>query len=189
MKLPIYQQISLQKIVDRLKSGVVSRADAMNTASQLEMLEPTPFRDVKLLVYQTFINTPRADLGKLIGECEEHPFEGGSDEHIARKFLQLKENASSRGLEFSLTLEDVRDLMHTTYCEYSGVAFDSTSITLKRTVDRINCKRGYVKGNVVACTHAMNCYKNELLEMVGAPFRGRPEALVECIKKWGGIDG
>lgn len=189
MKLPMYQQSSLQKIVGRLKSGAVERSQALNTISQLEASDPTPFRDAKLLVYQTFVNTPRADLGKLVGEYEEPPFDEGSDEHIARKFIRLKENASHRGLEFNLSLEDVRDLMRTTHCGYSGVAFDNTSTPSKRTVDRVNCKRGYVKGNVLACTFAMNCYKNELLEMVGAPFRGRPEALIECVKKWGGIDG
>lgn len=189
MKLPIYQQSSLQKLANRLKSGVVDISQALNTISQLEASDPTPFRDAKLMVYQTFVNTPRANLDKLIGGYEEPTLDEGSDEHIARKFIQLKEGANHRGIEFSLTLDDIRKLMHTTHCGYSGVEFDSTSITLKRTVDRIDCKRGYVKGNVVACTHAMNCYKNELLEMTGAPFKGRPEALVECIKKWGGIDG
>ena len=88
-----------------------------------------------------------------------------SDEliRITEKKLQLMKSAQKRNLEFNLTDYDVKLLLKRKTCYYTGIEF-TTLGDYHRTVDRIDNTKGYVKGNVVACTHIANQLKNELLE-------------------------
>jgi len=81
---------------------------------------------------------------------------------IAAKFRALAFSARSRGIKFDLSLDDIQDIILAKKCYYTNVTFDNKD-NLK-TVDRINNKKGYVKGNVVACTDKINQFKNEILE-------------------------
>lgn len=84
-------------------------------------------------------------------------------EDILLKRLQLYRSATGRGIDFSLNDEDVRILLERKTCYYTGARFkDNTDY--HRTVDRIDNKLGYVKGNVVACTLGANRLKNIILE-------------------------
>lgn len=84
----------------------------------------------------------------------------GSDEDsmVANKFLNLKASATRRGKEFNLRIADVRNLLRRKRCYYTNVPFDTT-VNL-RSIDRIDCTKGYVKGNVVACTVRINHLKS-----------------------------
>ncbi len=82
---------------------------------------------------------------------------------VAAKFLSKQENAISRGVEFKLTLAQVKKLMLTKRCYYSGVVL-TTKGDHRLTFDRINSKLGYVDGNVVACSKKVNTLKEELLD-------------------------
>jgi hypothetical protein len=81
-----------------------------------------------------------------------------------RKYNQLANSANNRGLEFNLTFTEVKKLSNSKVCYYTGVRFDPSSEDTKFSVDRIDCTKGYVKGNVVACTIRINKIKARLLE-------------------------
>ena len=81
---------------------------------------------------------------------------------IAYKFIQLEKSAFRRGLEFNLTLSEVRKLVTRKTCFYTKVQLssgDSSNDKTKRTVDRLNPQKGYVMGNVVACSFFANQLK------------------------------
>ena len=62
--------------------------------------------------------------------------------------------------EFSLTVSQVKQLQRRKTCAYTGVAFvDEEGHPLQRTFDRVDSSKGYVHGNVVACTQRINTLK------------------------------
>lgn len=81
---------------------------------------------------------------------------------IAAKFRSLAFSARSRGIKFDLSLDDIQDIILQKRCYYTNVLFDDKDNT--KTVDRIDSKKGYIKDNVVVCTHRINQFKNEILE-------------------------
>lgn len=83
---------------------------------------------------------------------------------VATRYLQLKDSAKSRGKEFNLTLLDVRRLMQRKTCFFTKRRFDEGDVNWKRTMDRLDASKGYVKGNVVACSKWANSLKNVLVE-------------------------
>lgn len=83
---------------------------------------------------------------------------------VLLKRLHLCLSAEKRNLEFDLNDEDVRSLLERKTCYYTGAKFNNTNPNFKRTIDRIDCSKGYIKGNVVACTHNINQIKNLILE-------------------------
>ena len=105
-----------------------------------------------------------------------------SDENVARKYLQLKESATRRGKDFTISLSDVRTLLKKKTCYYTGLPF-TDEVNYSRTVDRIDVNKGYIKGNVVACTHIANQLKEMLVENKEAPFRTNVKALKKFIEK------
>ena len=84
-----------------------------------------------------------------------------SDLDVALKLTQLYHSARDRKLEFNLTLKTVRRLITNKTCFYTGVEFESEG-PLSRSIDRIDTTRGYVEGNVVACTVDINGKKANL---------------------------
>lgn len=93
--------------------------------------------------------------------CE--PIETPLNLQAAKKYVQLYESALKRGKDFNLTFGDVKRLINRKTCAYTGVRFGSNPST-KKTVDRIDPKKGYVKDNVVIVTHEANQIKNKLFE-------------------------
>lgn len=94
---------------------------------------------------------------------------------LHRRYAYLAKSAADRNLDFNLDIEDMKQLMDQTHCYYTGAKFDRNSETLKITVDRVDSKKGYVKGNVVVCTYAANQFKNSLIESKDAMFKGPSE--------------
>lgn len=83
------------------------------------------------------------------------------DTFVALKYLNTQISASSRGIEFNLTLSEMRNILKRKTCYYSGAKFTDKN---KLTLDRKDNKIGYVSGNVVACSHIINSMKSFILE-------------------------
>lgn len=99
----------------------------------------------------------------------------------AKKYFHLHQSASRRKLDFDLKVADVKRLLKRKTCTYSGVVMvkgrhpnqveELGQISEALTFDRINPDKGYVKGNVVACSHASNQLKNSLEMSNTSDFR------------------
>ena len=84
-----------------------------------------------------------------------------SDVEVAKKLVNIHSSAQSRNLEFNLTFECVKKLLEYTTCFYTNVQFTEDGI-YARSFDRVDNEKGYVIGNVVACTVDINGKKNNL---------------------------
>jgi hypothetical protein len=93
------------------------------------------------------------------GNTTEENRESVTDYDIAKKLVQLKQSATHRGLKFNLSFITVKRLLLAKTCFYTGVKF---STEVERSVDRVDSTLGYVEGNVVPCTVAINTKKSNL---------------------------
>lgn len=84
---------------------------------------------------------------------------------VASKYKQLLQSARSRSLPFNLTLSDIRKLLRRKTCFFTQVKFGQNE--LARSIDRLDCDKGYVKGNVVPCTLLVNQMKEHYFEHKG----------------------
>lgn len=84
-----------------------------------------------------------------------------SDVEVAKKLVNIHSSAQSRNLEFNLTFEYVKKLLEYTTCYYTNVPFAEDGPNA-RSFDRVDNDKGYVIGNVVACTVDINGKKNNL---------------------------
>lgn len=87
------------------------------------------------------------------------------DLYVARKLNSKAKNAQDRGIDFTLTFQAMKNLLSSSKCYYTGVSLtkgfsEGTPKASDLTIDRIDCSRGYEKGNVVACCHAFNQMKS-----------------------------
>lgn len=83
------------------------------------------------------------------------------DIEVARKLVNIHSSAQSRNLEFDLSFEYVKKLLEYTTCFYTNVQFTEDG-PHARSFDRLDNDKGYVIGNVVACTTDINGKKNNL---------------------------
>lgn len=91
------------------------------------------------------------------------------DINIAKFILFKVKSCNERGVEWKLTFQAVKNLMKSKKCYYTGQKLTQpvkgVAGFIKRetdiTLDRIDCKKGYVKGNVVACSSWANQLKSE----------------------------
>jgi len=84
-----------------------------------------------------------------------------SDIEVAKKLVNIHSSAQNRNLEFNLTFEYVKKLLEYTTCYYTNVQFTEDGPNA-RSFDRVDNDKGYVVGNVVACTVDINGKKNNL---------------------------
>lgn len=84
-----------------------------------------------------------------------------SDVEVAKKLVNIHSSAQSRNLEFNLTFEYVKKLLEYTTCYYTNVPFTEDGPNA-RSFDRVDNDKGYIVGNVVACTVDINGKKNNL---------------------------
>lgn len=104
--------------------------------------------------------------------------------YLQRKLKRLQVRCSEKGMTFDLTKTDLRRIYSRKTCYYSGVQLTwpedhgqlrDTDVTL----DRIDCTKGYVRGNVVACCHAVNALKGKLeSDLIGLT----PEQLIKALR-------
>lgn len=87
------------------------------------------------------------------------------DTVIAGKYSMKVQNAAKRGIHFDLPLSVFRGLFTRKKCAYTGVPLtlnrDATNNLPKNyaTLERVDCNRGYVVGNVVVISHEANGVK------------------------------
>jgi hypothetical protein len=84
-----------------------------------------------------------------------------SDIEVAKKMINLQQSAISRNIEFDLSFETVKSLLLRTHCFYTGIKFEDDG-KLSFSVDRVDSKKGYIEGNVVACSIDINSKKSNL---------------------------
>lgn len=84
------------------------------------------------------------------------------DEWLCKKYLQTKTRANDKGLDFNLSLNDMRLIMRSKKCAYSEIKFDID--IHKLSLDRVDNSKGYIKGNVVACSEYVNHLKSTIME-------------------------
>ena len=103
-------------------------------------------------------------------KCHEQPLFKDSlgsptafDTLVAMKYLHKKIQAENRGIEFSLTLQDMTRLMKTKRCYYTGVELTLDG-ACGLTLDRIDNLQGYTKSNTVSCSAIANTLKENLIE-------------------------
>lgn len=90
--------------------------------------------------------------------------------HTARKYISLFESARRRNLAFDLDLDDVSALLKQKRCYYTAaelVSFEhepgATDLPDNYlTVDRVDNNKGYIRGNVVACSQMINKMKDQM---------------------------
>jgi hypothetical protein len=87
------------------------------------------------------------------------------DLFVAQKLQSKWDNARSRGIEFDMSFQAMKNILQAKHCHYTGVALTDPAgsylVATDRTIDRVDSSKGYVKGNVVACCHAANKVKSE----------------------------
>lgn len=93
-------------------------------------------------------------------------------------FLEAKARAKARGLEFSISLEDIPAMGET--CPLLGHPFpppDERRTPYSPSLDRVDASKGYVKGNVWIVGYRANLIKNdgtaEEHEMIAKAIRER----------------
>ena len=94
-------------------------------------------------------------------EIKKEPKPQIPDVEVAKKLVNIHSSAHSRNLDFDLTFEYVKKLLEYSTCFYTNVTFTEDGPNA-RSFDRVDNDRGYVIGNVVACTTDINGKKNNL---------------------------
>ena len=105
------------------------------------------------------------------------------EEYVARKYLMTKENAKIRGIKFTLKLSDIRNLLSTKTCFYTGLPFSKDIPDNNLTFDRKDPTKGYEKSNVVVCTWFANQFKNQFIEQTGAVLKDNTKVLLKLATK------
>ena len=84
-----------------------------------------------------------------------------SDLEVAKKMLKINQSAIDRKLEFNLSFESVKKLLGYANCYYTNKKFEEEG-NYARSFDRVDSAKGYIEGNVVACTVDINGKKSNL---------------------------
>ena len=91
----------------------------------------------------------------------EKNMEDVSDLEVAKKMLKIYQSAQDRKLRFDLSFESVKKLLSHQTCFYTNRKFEEDG-QFSRSFDRVDSAKGYVEGNVVACTIDINGKKSNL---------------------------
>ena len=84
-----------------------------------------------------------------------------SDIEVAKKLINIFQSAQDRKLQFNLSFEYVKKMLEYKTCYYTGKAFTEDG-PHARSFDRVDSDKGYIEGNVVACTIEINGKKSNL---------------------------
>ena len=84
-----------------------------------------------------------------------------TDIEIAKKMINIHQSAMDRKIEFNLSFDYVKRMLEYKNCYYTGVAFTEEGPNA-RSFDRVDSDKGYIEGNVVACTIDINGKKSNL---------------------------
>jgi cupin superfamily acireductone dioxygenase involved in methionine salvage len=82
---------------------------------------------------------------------------------VARKYVALVQSASKREIEVSISFAELKRVMKTNTCHFTGEELNHINEDYNQhSLDRIDNEKGYVKGNVVACSSGFNSVKGSL---------------------------
>jgi len=84
-----------------------------------------------------------------------------SDVEVAKKLINIYQSAQDRKLQFNLSFEYVRKMLEYKTCYYTNKVFTEDG-PFARSFDRVDSDKGYIEGNVVACTVDINGKKSNL---------------------------
>jgi len=111
-----------------------------------------------------------------------------NDLEVAKKMLKIYQSAADRKLEFNLSFESVKKLLSYQTCYYTNRKFEDEG-NYSRSFDRVDSAKGYIEGNVVACTVDINGKKSNLsfeeIECIYkkiSPFKEKSQKSVEVEK-------
>ena len=86
-----------------------------------------------------------------------------TDSQVAKKFIKIKQRATSKGFEFDMTLSRVRTLMNTKRCFFTNkIMTNDGNQQTQVSFDRLDNSKGYTNANVVACIESFNLKKSDL---------------------------
>lgn len=85
-----------------------------------------------------------------------------TDLEVSKKMIKIYQSAQDRKLEFDLSFQTVKELLTYPTCYYTEQKFEEDGGPMGRSFDRIDSDKGYVEGNVVACTVDINGKKSNL---------------------------
>jgi hypothetical protein len=91
---------------------------------------------------------------------DNHP----TDLYVAKKMVLIHQSATARDIEFDMSFKEVKKLLtrKTCYFEPDVVLSSERDAPDQRTLDRLDNDKGYVDGNVVACSKRINAAKADL---------------------------
>jgi len=82
---------------------------------------------------------------------------------MCTKYVRTSQSAKNRGIEFNLPFTSFKNIMRAKKCQYTGVILTEPKMNNPRptdvTVERVDNKKGYVKGNVIAVCREANQIK------------------------------
>jgi hypothetical protein len=78
-------------------------------------------------------------------------------------FNSARGSARARGLEFTISIDDIIETLESGVCRVTGLAFDmvSTDGPWRPTIDRIDSSLGYIPGNVQIVVWLYNSAKQQ----------------------------
>lgn len=187
-------KLSLEKFKERLLSGGYTEMQLRCLLTH-QRKNNTPIEKVELvkkylrgeLMPESILPTATSKTITMPAAADKYPpitDPDTSDFGVAKKYLQVYNSAKERGIEFTLSLSQVRLLIKKKKCYYTDLPFDYSDKQKSLTFDRLDSKIGYVHGNVVACRYDVNQLKNILIEHEVSVFKDNVPLLIRCVKKW-----
>jgi len=111
------------------------------------------------------------------------------DLYCADKLRRKANDAKERGIEFSMSFQSMKNILRAKKCYYTGMAIKRPKFGINNaeaddlTIDRIDCTKGYISGNVVACSHAANQLKSQVEKAGIAGFELGIKVMQKSIKR------
>lgn len=137
------------RTVRKAKSTIVENTTTNQTSNQTT--EQTTEQTTKDIVDQKVVTT----------EKNQTTQRYISDVEVAKKLINIYQSAQDRKLQFNLSFEYVRKLLEYKTCYYTNKPFTEDGPN-SRSFDRVDSDKGYIEGNVVACTIDINGKKSNL---------------------------
>jgi len=173
----------IARVSESIRTGAHTHQNLVNMKNQSRK-SPSLLQNAKVIVIDYYMNgkiskntsTPIPKEPKVSTIQKEL-----TDIVAARRYVQMYDNAKDRGIDFQLSIADLKRLLRKTKCHYTGILFDHSNPDFRPSFDRVDNSKPYTKDNVVVCMTAVNKLKNDLLENEGALFLGKPDLLLKTI--------
>ena len=144
---------------------------------------PESLKELEDEIYALGWSKPRVNLNTPIDEFD-FCYAATDDASLAAFYLYKVHSSKERGIEFSLSLSDLRKIISKKKCYFSGQTIVSEKNNPNRmTLDRLNNKLGYTKENIVPCAYWVNQLKGELFENPEGRFHTDVKTLMKIVSK------